>query len=54
MVAESLSVDLEREGIDTTNLCNLTVGQLILIREAINEDGVNAQNKGFINGILKN
>jgi len=52
MLTIAVGSALDREGFDTTNICNLTVGQLAQIRSMLEEDGMSSNVRGSIERIL--
>ena len=52
MLVASLGMQLDAQGIDTSNICDATLAQLVAIKDIVESDGMNGATKTRIETIL--
>lgn len=53
MLTTSIGMSLDAQGFDTSNVCDLTVSDLTVIKSLIETDGMNSSTRGRIENILE-
>ncbi|MEL6203975.1 MAG: hypothetical protein AAFR47_01500 [Pseudomonadota bacterium] len=52
MLTQSIGLSLNAEGFDTTNICSLSLGELVTIKGILDSDGMNASSRQTIENLL--